>query len=58
MVIPRVPYRAAKANPEFPLTTEVRAILTPGPIPDQYVEIVPDKKGGLGVREPEADRST
>jgi hypothetical protein len=53
MVITRVPYQSAKANPERPLSTDVRAWLTPGPIPDAYVEIVPDKKGGLVVREPE-----
>lgn len=59
MVIARVPYQAAKNRPEEPLTADVRAFLSPGPIPRHYVELVPDKKGGLVVREPEAeDRST
>ena len=53
MVIERVPYQAAKARPELPLSTGARAWLTPGPIPDAYVEVIPDKKGGLMTRDPE-----
>jgi len=53
LVVPKIPYRAAKNRPEEPLTAEVRALLGTAAIPTHYVEIVPDKKGGLRVREPE-----
>ena len=52
-VIPHMPARAADSHPETPLSCELRAWLTPGPIPKQYVEIVPDKRGGLKTKEAE-----
>lgn len=53
IVIPKVPYKTAKGKPESPLSCELRAWLTPGPIPDHYIEIIPDKQGGLRVKEPD-----
>ena len=55
IVIPRTPAQAAKLNPDSPLTSEVRAVLA-GPIPPAYLELRPDKQGGLKVVWPEPEK--